>query len=367
MSRVNPQAAIASEEQLIPKGELKFGMEIPETMITDAIKESSKYKYYKIRKDQSEKNNAEGEPKEQNVSPIVRGRDKGDDDATGFGVFMHNKSKELPKFTPFSPIVTCLNLEDFTNLNDLSKQELIDLLSKPVFTNAQTTSVVPNPKGNPKDPPNDHEGETRKKRRKDAGKPSLDLQRKTKLPWILFKKTFLLINPKTKKKNLFRCLPTRDGLQRNRAMAKKLKELIKKDELTISNLEGVVLELLKKQYNNYVVLEYHVDQLKAEVYHIEGIEHMYPDRWSKKIHLYQIDALNVLKVQENLIKMVNENRIGYGNNRLEGRDCSKNDIKRSNEMLEKIANLKHREQLRRLEEYVRGRSKTFDSHTFVIP
>nr|GEU72449.1 hypothetical protein [Tanacetum cinerariifolium] len=32
--------------------------------------------------------------------------DKEDDDAVGFEVFMHNKSKELPKFTPISCIVT---------------------------------------------------------------------------------------------------------------------------------------------------------------------------------------------------------------------------------------------------------------------
>ncbi|GJY94995.1 hypothetical protein Tco_0511356 [Tanacetum coccineum] len=42
-------------------------------------------------------------------------------------------------------------MEDFTNLlNDPSEQELADLSSKPVFTNALTTSLVPNPEGNPK-------------------------------------------------------------------------------------------------------------------------------------------------------------------------------------------------------------------------
>ncbi|GJV42021.1 hypothetical protein Tco_1420461 [Tanacetum coccineum] len=110
------------------------------------------------------------------------------------------------------------------------------------------------------------------------------------------------------------------------AVAKKLKELIKKDELTITDLEGVGLEMLKKQYKNYVELEYHVDQLKATMlteaqwsngegdvskprsfkqhmskrakphscFYNRGIEDMIPDRWSKKIHIYQINALNII-------------------------------------------------------------------------
>ncbi|GKC47599.1 hypothetical protein Tco_1065321, partial [Tanacetum coccineum] len=63
--------------------------------------------------------------------------------------------------------------------------------------------------------------------------------------------------------------------------------------------------------------------------------------------------------------MVNKNVLGHGNKRLDGRDWSKNNIKRSNKMLEKIGKtLKRREQLRRLEEYVGRRPKTFDPHTF---
>ncbi|GJY89603.1 hypothetical protein Tco_0504799 [Tanacetum coccineum] len=49
------------------------------------------------------------------------------------------------------------------------------------------------------------------------------------------------------------------------AVAKKLKQLIQKDELTIADLEGAGLEKLKQQYKNDVELEYHVDQLKAVV------------------------------------------------------------------------------------------------------
>ncbi|GJZ48501.1 hypothetical protein Tco_0602333 [Tanacetum coccineum] len=49
------------------------------------------------------------------------------------------------------------------------------------------------------------------------------------------------------------------------AIAKKLKALIQKDDLTIVDLEGAVLEKLKQQCKNDVEFEYHIDQLKAVV------------------------------------------------------------------------------------------------------
>ncbi|GKD82888.1 hypothetical protein Tco_1349727 [Tanacetum coccineum] len=48
-------------------------------------------------------------------------------------------------------------------------------------------------------------------------------------------------------------------------IAKKIKEIIQKDELTITDLEGARLERLKQKYQNNVELEYHVEQLKAAV------------------------------------------------------------------------------------------------------
>nr|GEV22152.1 hypothetical protein [Tanacetum cinerariifolium] len=48
-------------------------------------------------------------------------------------------------------------------------------------------------------------------------------------------------------------------------IAKKFKELIHKNELTIANFIGARLKRLKVQYNNDVELEYHVSQLKVAV------------------------------------------------------------------------------------------------------
>ncbi|GJZ59472.1 hypothetical protein Tco_0615288 [Tanacetum coccineum] len=137
------------------------------------------------------------------------------------------------------------------------------------------------------------------------------------------------------------------------AIAKKIKALIQKDELTIADLEGARLEKLKQQYKNDVELRYHVDQLKAAVsleakwnsnkddvskprsfarhmskntkphpsfynndfyylvslrtkekyttsltkhyaarYYIQGIEDMISDRWCKETHRYHFEGLN---------------------------------------------------------------------------
>nr|GEU74332.1 hypothetical protein [Tanacetum cinerariifolium] len=67
-----------------------------------------------------------------------------------------------------------------------------------------------------------------------------------------------------------------------------------------------------------------------------------------------------IQVQDNLLKILKENRLGRGNVKLEGREWTKNDIKRSEAMLEKIdKTLKHKEQLKRLEEYIALISNTY--------
>ncbi|GKA80724.1 hypothetical protein Tco_0787416 [Tanacetum coccineum] len=330
---------------------------------------------------------------------------KGDEDVVGFGVFVDNKSQELAKFTPFSPVVTTSSMEDFSNLlNDPPMHELMDLLSKPVYIDAHTTSTVANPEGNlevlsylsgasevpfginvdvqafflndklvemflndvdhhissppantthdlvtkpqhkslqakakmlmakakhnmrkitfkkaveqkfkeydhkldaltstnvPEDPPNDDEGETRKKRRKDAGEPSSRSSKKDKPLMVPVQEDTPADQPQDQEEDYIQKRPNAGWFNKKSGsaeaarrkltwfdmllksnidpnedyilgpstvvVAKKLKVLIKKDELAIAYLEGAGLEKLKEQYKNDVELEYHVDQLKAAV------------------------------------------------------------------------------------------------------
>ncbi|GJS66100.1 hypothetical protein Tco_0680664 [Tanacetum coccineum] len=233
---------------------LKFGMEIPDTMINDAIKQLGGYKVYKSKKNQSEKDNDQDITKEQNMSTVRRGwgksymcsstgtlkvnvssKPKSDvvprrrrrtitfaDNLVGFeeqavllaksnevntevdeayaaknGKKLKGVSTEDPavqsrielrkgKFEYFSntssDATTSSSLssdnndkedakdsdidksdddydngdddaagfrEDYTlHFNDQPENELMDLVSGPVFTDAQTTSVVANPEGN---------------------------------------------------------------------------------------------------------------------------------------------------------------------------------------------------------------------------
>ncbi|GKE27051.1 hypothetical protein Tco_1442435 [Tanacetum coccineum] len=84
--------------------------------------------------------------------------------------------------------------------------------------------------------------------------------------------------------------------------------------------------------------------------------------------VYKFYDGTLMKIQENLIDMVNKNKLGHGNPRLKGRDWNDKDIKRSKEMLDKIDQVRKRcEQLRRLEEYVGGRPKTINPCFYVRP
>ncbi|GJY38712.1 hypothetical protein Tco_0425076 [Tanacetum coccineum] len=58
-------------------GDYKFGMEVPDAMISDAIKKKSGYNYFMAKKVESEKAKIVDEPEEQHVSPVKSGRGKG--------------------------------------------------------------------------------------------------------------------------------------------------------------------------------------------------------------------------------------------------------------------------------------------------
>ncbi|GKC59933.1 hypothetical protein Tco_1087531 [Tanacetum coccineum] len=58
-------------------GDYKFGMEVPDAMISDAIKKKAGYKYYMAKKVESEKTKIVEEPEEQHISPFKSRRGKG--------------------------------------------------------------------------------------------------------------------------------------------------------------------------------------------------------------------------------------------------------------------------------------------------
>ncbi|GKB26111.1 hypothetical protein Tco_0865512 [Tanacetum coccineum] len=68
----------------------------------------------------------------------------------GYGVFMHNKSTATPNPTYLSLTVISYSLDFIQTLLDKTPaNELMDFISHLVYTDAQTTSVVHKPEGNP--------------------------------------------------------------------------------------------------------------------------------------------------------------------------------------------------------------------------
>nr|GEV70490.1 hypothetical protein [Tanacetum cinerariifolium] len=244
-------------------------------------------------------------------------------------------------------------------LDETPVNELTDLMSNPVYTDAHTTSMVHNPKRNP-----EVMQKAKKNMRKINFKKAVAQKFKEydqKLEALTnfnvseaFKRAVKTRpNPKwytktgsagaTKRRMTWFDLLLKSNINQNEnhilgpstaAIAKKLKALIQKDELTITYFEGAGLEKLKQQYTNDVELKYHednrIDFFKAEM----------SNRSEWKVY-------SDLRIKS-VVRIVTDN-----------------DVVKSNEMVKKIdQTLKRREQLRRLEEYVGGRLKTVNPHTF---
>ncbi|GKE46635.1 hypothetical protein Tco_1477893, partial [Tanacetum coccineum] len=169
------------------------------------------------------------------------------------------KNNQINLFTTPSPTTT----------NDLSEFELkIKLYNRITFECTRHRANLKKRPHDDQDPPNDREGKKRKKRRKDARESSSKLSKKDKA-LMDFKSGS--VDAAKRKSNWFDML-LKSNIDQDEdcilglstvTVAKKIKELIKKDELTIADLEGAGLEMLKRQYMNYIKLEYHAEQLKA--------------------------------------------------------------------------------------------------------
>ncbi|GKF17528.1 hypothetical protein Tco_0062446, partial [Tanacetum coccineum] len=120
------------------------------------------------------------------------------------------------------------------------------------------------------DLPTDHGGEKKKKRRKDVDQADILIQQHSNPGWFTKKSG----SANAVRRTTWFDLILKSNIDQNEdhilgpstvAIAKKLKEIIQKDELIIADLEGAGLEKLKLHYKNDVELEYHVDQLNIEV------------------------------------------------------------------------------------------------------
>ncbi|GJZ54703.1 hypothetical protein Tco_0609588 [Tanacetum coccineum] len=105
------------------KGTYKFEMEIPDTMISDAFKESTGYKYYKAKKAESEKAKAVEEPKEQHVSQVRRGLGKG---------YMHSGDQKANVPSTFKKNVVPRKTRSLTVTDNIVKEPVAVELAKSI-------------------------------------------------------------------------------------------------------------------------------------------------------------------------------------------------------------------------------------------
>ncbi|GJT06854.1 hypothetical protein Tco_0841316 [Tanacetum coccineum] len=103
---------------------------------------------------------------------------------------------------------------------------------------------------------------------------------------------------------------------------------------------------------------------------VNDIEDMYLLQVQDKLHHLPLEFVKdfnnalLMFIRRTVIK----NRLGSDNKRLKGRDWTDYDVKSSREMLKNIDEvLRHKEQIRSLEEYVGGRPKTVNPRNFVRP
>ncbi|GJX36999.1 hypothetical protein Tco_0250302 [Tanacetum coccineum] len=105
---------------------------------------------YSSSSDKTEESANETDDADESDMDLPDNNPHGDDDVARYGVFMHNKSTATPNSTYLSLMVTSFSLDFIqTLLDDTPANELTDFMSHPVYTDAQTTSVVHNPEGNP--------------------------------------------------------------------------------------------------------------------------------------------------------------------------------------------------------------------------
>ncbi|GJZ08911.1 putative reverse transcriptase domain-containing protein [Tanacetum coccineum] len=230
----------SQDDHPIPKllsttnGEYKFRMEVPDAMISDAIKKKAWYKYYLAKKVESEKAKIVDEQEKQHTSPIKSGRGKGFMCYGDQVANVPNKLKKdvVPRKTRSLTITDEAAVGELAN--SISIQELCSQQrrrSKLTIDNQTDKAVAnmyndlnklgeraneaddvdesdmglsnDNPQGNDdaarshdnQDPPNNREGENKKKRQKDVDEPSSRSSRRNRSPVIIVQDDTLAMQP----------------------------------------------------------------------------------------------------------------------------------------------------------------------------
>ncbi|GJX49071.1 hypothetical protein Tco_0275916 [Tanacetum coccineum] len=126
------------------------GSSVAHNKYYDSSYNDSKATLYSSSLDKTEESTNEIDDADESDMDLSDDNPDEDDDAARYGVFMHNKSTATPNSTYLGLMVTSSSLDFIqTLLDETTSNELTNFMSHPVYTDAQTTSVVHNPEGNP--------------------------------------------------------------------------------------------------------------------------------------------------------------------------------------------------------------------------
>ncbi|GJZ59902.1 hypothetical protein Tco_0615718 [Tanacetum coccineum] len=215
------------------------------------------------------------------------------------------------------------------------------------------------------DPSNNHEGENKKKRRKDVGKPSFrsssdegdvskprsferHMSKSTKPHPCFYNNDYTyLVDLNTEEK--YTTSITKHYVARYykevRSSDNKEYEFSYADlpRLSVNDVEDITMIKNRVEDIQLGVESYQRTlNLTKPTMFFEGIDQRIP---------FTMTATHKGSIKENMIDMLSKNKLGSSNKRLKGRDWTDYDVKSSKEMLKKIDEiLRHIEQLRRLEE-----------------
>ncbi|GKD40015.1 hypothetical protein Tco_1260222 [Tanacetum coccineum] len=116
----------------------------------DSPDNDSEAKIYSSSSNKTEESANETDDANESDMDLSDDNPNGDDNVAGYRVFMHNKSTATLNSTYLSLKVTSSSLDFIqTLLDETHANELTDFMNHPVYTDAQTTSVVHNLEGNP--------------------------------------------------------------------------------------------------------------------------------------------------------------------------------------------------------------------------
>ncbi|GKD34853.1 hypothetical protein Tco_1250362 [Tanacetum coccineum] len=126
------------------------GSSVAHNKYYDSSDNDSEAKIYSSSSNKTEESANETDDADESDMDLSDDNPNGDDDIAGYRVFMHNKSTATLNSTYLSPKVTSSSLDFIqTLLDETHANELTDSMNHPVYTDAQTTSVVHNLEGNP--------------------------------------------------------------------------------------------------------------------------------------------------------------------------------------------------------------------------